>query len=95
MKVLDLIHQKADRLGLAVLLIGGHAINALGDRRQTRDNDTMTNIALRFPDLAKTRPETLPVSIGEIIRLSEHMLPYREPQTTKIRRRIFHTICAT
>ena len=39
MKILDLIHQQAEKKGLDFILIGGHAINAMGDRRQTRDID--------------------------------------------------------
>src|SRR5690606_16908043 len=39
MKILDLIHQQAQKEGLDFILIGGHAINAIGDRRQTRDID--------------------------------------------------------
>jgi predicted nucleotidyltransferase len=39
MKILDLIHQEAKKKGLEFMLIGGHAINAMGDRRQTRDID--------------------------------------------------------
>lgn len=39
MKILDLIHQLAVKEGIEFMLIGGHAINAIGDRRQTRDID--------------------------------------------------------
>ncbi len=39
MKILDLIYQQAQKEGLEFILIGGHAINAIGDRRQTRDID--------------------------------------------------------
>ena len=39
MKILDLIHLQARKEGLEFILIGGHAINAIGDRRQTRDID--------------------------------------------------------
>lgn len=39
MKILDLISQAAREQGLECLLIGGHAVNATGDRRQTRDID--------------------------------------------------------
>lgn len=39
MKILDLISQAAREQGLECLLIGGHAINATGDRRHTRDVD--------------------------------------------------------
>jgi predicted nucleotidyltransferase len=39
MKILDLIYQQAKKKGLEFILIGGHAINAMGDRRQTRDID--------------------------------------------------------
>ena len=41
MKILDLIHQLADENNLEFVLIGGHAINAIGDRRQTRDVDLL------------------------------------------------------
>ena len=39
MKILDLISQAAREQALECLLIGGHAVNATGDRRQTRDVD--------------------------------------------------------
>lgn len=39
MKILDSISQAAREQGLECLLIGGHAVNATGDRRQTRDID--------------------------------------------------------
>ncbi len=41
MKILDLIQQLANENGLEFVLIGGHAINAIGDRRQTRDVDLL------------------------------------------------------
>ena len=41
MKILDLIHQQAEKNRLEFVLIGGHAINAIGDRRQTRDVDLL------------------------------------------------------
>lgn len=41
MKILDSIHQLADENNLEFVLIGGHAINAIGDRRQTRDVDLL------------------------------------------------------
>jgi predicted nucleotidyltransferase len=41
MKILDLITQSAGENDLEFVLIGGHAINALGDRRQTRDVDIL------------------------------------------------------
>lgn len=41
MKILDLINQVANKNGVEFVLIGGHAINAFGDRRQTRDVDLL------------------------------------------------------
>jgi len=41
MKILDSIHQLAESNNLEFVLIGGHAINAIGDRRQTRDVDLL------------------------------------------------------
>ena len=41
MKILDVIHQLAQKKGLDFILIGGHAINVIGDRRQTRDVDLL------------------------------------------------------
>jgi len=39
MKILDDIYELAHKQGLEFLLIGGHAINAIGERRQTGDVD--------------------------------------------------------
>lgn len=39
MKILDLLYETALEHKLEFMLIGGHAINVIGDRRQTRDID--------------------------------------------------------
>ena len=58
MKILDLISQAAREQALEWMLIGGHAINATGDRRQTRDVD------LVVCETERTRWEALLSKLG-------------------------------
>jgi predicted nucleotidyltransferase len=47
MQVLDILTAKAEEKGLRFIVIGGHAVNAYGERRQTGDLDILVREADR------------------------------------------------
>ena len=47
MKILDIVATRAKESGLQFLVIGGHAVNAYGERRQTGDVDLLVREADR------------------------------------------------